>query len=788
MELFPPQAELLENGYLESAEHYLLNMATGSGKTYMSELAIEQVIKTGYKCIYITPLRALANQQYEYWRKKYADYHIGVFTGESIRSSYTQQAYSNSQLLIMTPERFDAVMRNWRNHWAWIPDISLVVVDEFHILGQPQRGPRLEGALTRILRLNPFARIIGLSATIPNVEELAGWLHAKSYSSKWKQIAIQKNIIRFHAAKDKPYLVLETIKKCTLQGGKTIVFCNSRSRVHQLTDFFIENGIPAAAHHAGLMQEVRAEHEMGFKANKYSVLVATSTLEMGLNLPARQIIIYDSYTYTGTGFEDLHVWSYIQRMGRAGRPGLDSSGECTLILPKWSGDANKYLLEYCEPVLSQLTSNRSMAEQILIDVHAGFTRTRKELMLGFLPLTLYKAQHSDANINGIINRLVLSNLLIENTYEDTEGQISTVLKVSLLGRMAVKLMFAPETVTIIYHAKQNFNRLFLFDLLLLATLSEDCRPILQTNYEEIDTLCKTVQTLPSTLMNLTMEHLQKKLPEVSDPKRVLAAIKMSAICYLIIEGKLFSEIAGAFHVYESDICMLQENVSRLLMGISSISGAIDKNKLGEDDIDSVTSISAMLSKMLQYGINSKLVTFTRLKGVGGKTARKLGECGYTSIDTLLNATVKELSSVVGIGERLASSIIKQVSELKPEDFAGYTECMINEVSTIRKNNPAVDMYRLRRSMELSVKGKDGGRFYITGGSEDHIVITRNGQMTCDCMDYQHNSTLCKHILCAKRSIGDPEIIKMTKYMKEHKSHSIREALPSLWFSLSASEV
>jgi len=83
--------------------------------------------------------------------------------------------------------------------------------------------------------------------------------------------------------------------------------------------------------------------------------------------------------------------------------------------------------------------------------------------------------------------------------------------------------------------------LFLFDLLLLATLSEDCRPILQTNYEEIDTLCKTVQTLPSTLMNLTMEHLQKKLPEVSDPKRVLAAIKMSAICYLIIEGKLFSD-------------------------------------------------------------------------------------------------------------------------------------------------------------------------------------------------------------------------------------------------------
>lgn len=795
MKLFPTQREAIENGYLDSNNHYLLNMATGSGKTYLSELAIEQVMKSGYKAIYITPLRSLAAQQCKSWKKKYAGYNVGVFTGETLQSSKTQSAYSRSHLLVMTPERFDVIMRNWRSHWSWIPDVSLIVVDEFHILGQAQRGPRLEGALTRIVRLNPFARIIGLSATMPNVDELASWLRGKSYSSSWRQIMIQKDVVRFNAAKDKPQLVLEKVRECIASGGKSIVFCNSRSRVQQLTDFFSQNGVNAAAHHAGLLQEVRTKHENGFKSSEYSVLVATSTVEMGLNFPARQVIVYDSYSYMGTGFENLPVWRYIQRMGRAGRPGLDSSGECTLMLPKWSGDTDKYLREDCEPVLSQLTDNRSMTEQILIDVHAGYTRTRNELIHGFLPLTLYKAQHPDANINGLINKLVLSDLLVEASSENKDGNPKdSILKAGLLGRMAVRLMLAPETVTLIHHAKKSFKQLYMFDLMLLSALTIDCSPVLQTNYEEMDSLCNLVQHLPSVLMDLTVERLQKKLPEVPNTQRILSAIKMAAICYCITEGEEFSEIADTFDVYESDIYILQESVVRLLMGISAVSSAIDKSELGEEeaskakkDIYSVTSVSTMLSNMLQYGIDCKSVVLTKLKGVGGKTARKLAESGFESIARLQSATSEQLSAIGGVGKKQAESILKQVSEIKFSDFPVYSEENEAEIESIREIKTSIDPYRLRRSMELSVKGKDGGRFHITGGREDHIVMIRSGQYTCDCMDYLKNTGPCKHILCAKRAMGDPEITKMAKRIKENKSHSIREALPSLWFSMTGPE-
>lgn len=793
MKLFPPQEDVLNNSYLDSYNHYLLNMATGSGKTYLSELAIEKVLKSGYKAIYITPLRALARQQCADWKKRFSNYKVGVFTGETIQQSHTRNAYSSSQLLVMTPERFDACLRNWRTHWSWIPDVSVLVIDEFHILGQGYRGTRLEGAITRMIRLNPFVRIIGLSATMPNVSELSEWLMGESFQSKWRQITIEKKVVRFSSAKDKPQLALDHVRDCIEHNGQSIIFCNSRSRVQQLTDYFNANGINAVSHHAGLVQEIRTENEKGFRSGKYQIMVATSTVEMGLNFPARQVIIYDSYSYTESGFVTLPVWSYIQRMGRAGRPGLDTAGECILLLPKWSGDADKYINEDCEPVNSQMTTKQAMIEQILIDVYAGYSRTRKELSYGFLPLTFYKKQHTDANINGIINRLVLDDLLIESNDEDKDGNPrEATLKVGLLGRMAVKLMFSPETVSLIRNAKKKFDRLYILDLLLVACMSNDCSPLLQTNFEEMDTLCEMVQPLPSALLDMTVEKLQKKIPEVPQTLRILAAIKMAAICYCITEGDALEEIAEEFDVYESDIRMLQESVVRLLMGISAVSTAIDKSELAEDalvekkkDIYSMTNVSNMLSNMLQYGINSRLVALTQLKGVGGKTAKKLAENGYSTLDALKRASASDISSIDGIGKKLAQSIIDPAG--KTVNLPLYQESAEIALGSIREIKTSVDPYRLRRSLELSIKGKDGGRFCVTGGREDHIVMIRQGQMQCDCLDFQKNQWACKHILCVKHSLGDSEIIKMVKHIKENKSHSIREALPSLWYSMKSTE-
>ncbi len=794
MTLFPPQEEVINSGLLEKNEHSILNMATGSGKTFLAELAIKSVLESGYKVIYVTPLRALASQQQEKWEQRFSKYKVGVFTGETIQKSTTKSSYSKAQLLIMTPERLDACMRNWRSHWTWFPDVSLVVIDEFHILGQSGRGPRLEGTITRMIRLNPFLRIIGLSATIPNDEELASWLHGISFRSKWRQVPLEKHIVRFKAAKEKPALLLREVRRCIASGGQSLVFCNSRSRVQTLSRFLRENGIVSECHHAGLLQEQRKKVEDGFRSRQIQVLVATSTLEMGLNLPARQVVIYDSYSFSESGFAPLPVWSFMQRAGRAGRPGLDSMGEVVLFLSRWAGSSDKYLNEECEPVDSQLSNSKAMQEQILIDVYSGFSRTREELNQGFLPLTFYKQQHEEANINGIINKLLLADLLVETRTEDDDN--TPILKVGLLGRLAVKLMFAPSTVKLINDCYSSFQKLYIFDLLLIAALSEDCSPVLQANYEEMDTLCELVQRQPSTIMDLSVDKLKKKLPECSNTLRILAGIKMSAICLCLINDETLETIAERFDVFESDILLLKESIVRVLMGISAIVSAIAKSQVGEDlakeqkkDMSSVYSVSSSLTNMLHYQITSEYVALTKLDGVGGKTARILASHGYKSLRIIANADPSQLSSIKGIGKKLSERIVPQAAKLIANGEDGiYSEELLSDSTSRSVAKTSIDPYRLRRSMELSLKGTDGGKYHISGGREDHVVLRQGSSFHCDCLDYEKRHEDCKHILCVKRSLGDSEILKMIKRIKEDKNHSIREALPSLWYSVTSKEM
>ncbi len=791
MELFPPQKEILANGMLSNRQHCVLNMPTGSGKTFLAEFAIEETLREKHKVIYVTPLRALADQQATRWHDRFSDYNVGVFTGDTIQMSSNKNSYKNSDLLIMTPERLDACLRNWRSHWSWIPEVNLLVVDEFHLLGQLQRGPHLEGTLTRFIRLNPFVKIVALSATIPNAKELSGWLNGTAYSSQWRQIPLEKRVIRFSSANDKPDIMLEEVHRCINSGGQSLIFCNSRSRVQQVTSFLNENGISAASHHAGLSRDERIHIEEQYKTHSMQVMIATSTLEMGLNLPARQVIIYDSYSYSESGFTSLPVWSFIQRAGRAGRPGLDTTGEVILMLPKWESGADKYIRGDCEPVVSQLTNPKSMHEQILVDVYAGFSRTRTELSEGFLPLTLYKHQHKSANISGAINRLILSDMLIETEDDSSERR----LKVGLLGRMAVKLMISPETVKMIQQMHQSFDRLYIFDLLLIAALNEDCSPVLRANFEEMDALWEAVASLPSVLMDLTIEKLKNLFVDAPNTLRVLAAIKMATICYLLTTGKSAEEIADAFDIYAADVKMLQESVVRLLLSISAITSAIDKAEMDEDNgtkekqrLGSTSNLSNRLATMLQYEISSELVDLTQLQGVGGKTARILASAGYTTLDQLSKASPTELDTIKGIGKKLAVSICEQAVTLAHEKNCDtYSEEYIDTDFTYQNVKTIIDPYRLRRSLELTIRGHEGSVYYITGGREDHVVRYQDTGFVCDCLDYQKSGGTCKHILCVKRSRGDREITQLVKKIKEDKNHSIRESLPTLWYSVTSKE-
>lgn len=795
-ELFPPQQEVINNSFLDNGRHCLLNMATGSGKTWLAELAIEKCLQRGFRAIYLTPLKALADEKHEAWKKRFAGYNIGLFTGDVI-TGYSRKmpcSYKNAHIYIMTPERLDACMRNWRAHWSWIPEIDLLVIDEFHLLGDPHRGPRLEGTITRVLRLNPFARILGLSATMSNVDQLADWLQGVHYKSKWRQVPLTKRILRFAKPQEKLPLLLSEVRACIKNGGKTLVFTNSRSRAQTLAQHLRDNGIQALHHHAGLKHEERKKVEQSFRSGDLDVLVATSTLEMGLNLPARQVIIYDSYSFDGIGFSQLPVWSFVQRAGRAGRPGLDPKGEVLLLLPKWVGGSDKYLNEDCEPITSKLTSSKAMSEQILIELFAGYSKTREHLTQGFLPLTLFYHQHPSANMNRVINTLILADMLAIKDEEDQQGNQFTTLRPTKLGRLAVRLMFSPATVRLIKDLSVSIVKPYLFDLLLMVTLSEDCSPVLPANYEDLDDLMEIIQPAPSKLLDYSLAKLRKTSAECPSTLRILAAVKMAAICYALVNNHDKEILARNFDAYAADIEMLKDNVVRILDGMSAICGALinaeaeSENVSEEIDINSPSRLCRRLSTMLYYEIDAQGVNLTYIPCVGGKIAKDLIGDGYERISEIARLKPNELTKIKGIGLKLARKIVAGARALseKTDDFI-YVEKSLDTVVTKRTVNTSICPYRLRRSMELRIRGHEGRYYYVTGGREDHIVVKGFDGFSCDCKDYKQQQQDCKHILAVKRLLMDQEVCSMIKKIKEDKNHSLREALPSLWFSISHPE-
>ena len=269
----------------------------------------------------------------------------------------------------------------------------VVVADEVHLLNDAGRGPTLEIVLARLLQVNPHIQILALSATINNVDEIAGWLNAKYIVTEWRPINLKEGVIlqdeiqykngEARKIEQETRLTLINMVLNTLRsGGQALIFASTRKSAvstaktvashmdkvlvpksgskivkksleqqarsvlqkeadkiinagekTQLSDELAElvcNGV--AYHHAGLSGAHRKIIEEGFKERKIKVLTATPTLAWGVNLPARTVIIQDYRRFeAGLGNYPISVLDYKQMAGRAGRPKYDKFGESVII-------------------------------------------------------------------------------------------------------------------------------------------------------------------------------------------------------------------------------------------------------------------------------------------------------------------------------------------------------------------------------------------------------------------------------------------------------------------------
>ena len=189
-ELRPSQEKAISQGLFEE-KNLLICTPTASGKTLIAELAMINSILTEHgKAIYIVPLKALANEKFHEFKRRYGEFmNIGISIGDLDSPGPNLKKFD---LIITTSEKLDSLIRH---DVTWLKEVGVIVVDEVHLLNEISRGPTLEILLTILRTMLTKTQFIYLSATIGNENELAGWLEANLVHDTWRPVELKKGIL-----------------------------------------------------------------------------------------------------------------------------------------------------------------------------------------------------------------------------------------------------------------------------------------------------------------------------------------------------------------------------------------------------------------------------------------------------------------------------------------------------------------------------------------------------------------------------------------------------------------
>ena len=702
-ELYPPQEEAIKAGVLEN-QNLVLASPTASGKTLIAELcSLKHILDEKGKIIYLSPLRALASEKFDEF-KKYSSIikpdgkqvKIGISTGDF---DSVDSWLENCDIIVTTNEKADSLLRH---RLDWIANTSLVVADEIHLLNDGARGPTLEIVLARFMHINPDLQILALSATINNVKEIANWLKAKYIVTDWRPVSLSEGILLDQEILYKDNTTREIQKKTrnptinlalsTIKtGGQALVFASSRkssvslakkiadqlgaliskplkrtllqeadkllrteerNRVNESIANLVKNGV--AFHHAGLVGFHRKLIENLFRKGQIKVLVATPTLAFGVNLPARTVIINDYRRWTpGYGNYPIPVLDYKQMAGRAGRPKYDKVGEA-IIISKTSEEQDflmdNYLLSNTEKIWSKLAVEKIIRAHVLSTIASGFADTQNGVY-AFFGKTFYAHQYDLKTIERIIAKTL--QYLYDEEMLDLYGDYIVATK---LGKRVSELYIDPLSGVIIRDAlKQKPLQLTSLSLFHLITHTPDMGPIMRPYSRELDNL--------TFLMEKHKDEFFTPIPNEWDDhiafQEFLGEFKTAKVLKSWIEEESEDNLIEQFGIQPGDLFRTIEKAKWLLHATLNLVKLYGCEK--------ILSLSSELHTRVSRGIKKELLDIVELEGVGRVRGRILFNKGYRTINDIKLAPFKDLTNLPLIGPGLARKLKEQVGAFLNKD-------------------------------------------------------------------------------------------------------------------------
>ncbi len=359
------------DAYISGANIVVLAQTAG-GKTEAAFFPIiSQMLTeawTGLSVLYVSPIRALLNNQEERLRRYFrlVGRNAACWHGDTPQGDKHRILAEPPDCLLTTPESLEVLLVSTKiDHRQFFQNVRTVVIDELHAFAGDDRGWHLLSVLARIRRFaDRDIQRIGLSATVGNPDEMLGWL--SSGSERDRQI-----IRPAPTARNRPDVQLDFVGslanaakviRLLNQGQKRLVFCDSRSRVEQLSLLLRQDGVDTFVSHSSLGLDERRSAEQAFAQRQNCVIVATSSLELGLDVgDLDRVLQIDA---------PPAVSSFLQRMGRTGRrPGTTSN--CLFLATTDEGLLRAAALlglwqeGYVEPVAAPPKPYHILAQQLM---------------------------------------------------------------------------------------------------------------------------------------------------------------------------------------------------------------------------------------------------------------------------------------------------------------------------------------------------------------------------------------------------------------------------------------
>ena len=716
-ELFEPQERSVKAGLFDEKKNFLITIPTASGKTLIAMLAIlSHLSKHKTKVVYLTPLRALASEKFEEFKKLEKlslgrKVKVALSTGDS---KERKEKLEDADIIFLTNESMDANMAFQQD---WIYDIGLVVSDEIHLIGDETRGPTLEIVLTRLrsgfIGKNP-PRIIGLSATISNSNELADWLECELVESKFRRVPLSEAVYSRHVItnqdreetegnltknrqesrhqKDWIGLGLDTVDngdQCLIfamtrknavgwakEAGrdvvkmltenerielekisKTILPKDSYDNTKLITELAqaVKNG--TAFHHAGLDQRCRTIIENEFKNHHIKLLTATPTLAAGVNLPARRVVIPSVMRYTNSGLEKISVLEYKQMCGRAGRPQFDNMGESIIIAKGYPDEILEYYIDgEPEPLESKtLDEDSSLRINLLGFIYTAskFNATSYEKIIKFFSQTFAAYQLSDYSILEKKISKQLEKLKEYGMITDENG-----FKPTKFGIRVFYLRIDPETAFNMTGYIEDYVRgtKHTFGILHMITNLPEFYlryPIPEKYQEDMDDLINKNEKL----------YTQQKFSSEDCFKSLL-------ILYKWIDAMTYQDMSEHFDAEPGDIFYIKENAKDLAYTFTEIvkfwrdyAKENEQKKIVSEYQNLIDELD-LLRMQIVHGVPEKYLELVKIKQIGRVRAQILYKNGYKNKASLKKAPLEKLAAIDKIGMILAKSIKSQVEKVR----------------------------------------------------------------------------------------------------------------------------